>query len=186
MVRIGDFADFNDPGPTRPGKSRKFPMAGGGTDRVAPPFHGKACPRQRFLLTPRLPADGKASCSRQGFLRAGLQGPDTGVSRNDQRNLRTRAAGPGLGIASLGGVGMIVIVQRGGALSSISCTARTCPVTVDPSERTVAGLPLNWAIRKRRTSFWSAVSNVNMERSLLYPTVADLKFVHHGRHFQFA
>jgi hypothetical protein len=50
----------------------------------------------------------------------------------------------------------------------------------------VAGLPLNCAIRKRRTSFWSAVSNLNMEFSLLYPDAADLMSVHGGRHFQFA
>src|SRR6476661_172070 len=78
------------------------------------------------------------------------------------------------------------MAQRGGTLSSTSSTARTCPVTVDPSDRTVAGLPLNCAIRKRRTSFWSAVSNVNMELSLLYPDAADLVLAHGGQHFPLA
>jgi len=80
---------------------------------------------------------------------------------------------------------MMVMAQRGGTLSSISCTARTCPVTVDPSDRMVAGLPLNCAIRKRRTSFWSAVSNVNMEFLSYYHSAADLGLVRHGRHVQF-
>jgi hypothetical protein len=38
-------------------------------------------------------------------------------------------------------------------------------VIVEPADLTVAVLPLNCAIRKRRTSFWSVVSNVNMKRS---------------------
>ena len=43
-------------------------------------------------------------------------------------------------------------------LASFSRTERTCPVTVALPLRTVAARPLNWAMRKRRTSFWSAVS----------------------------
>jgi len=40
------------------------------------------------------------------------------------------AAARGISVFSFGGVGMMVIVQRGGSLASISCTARTSPVTV--------------------------------------------------------
>src|SRR5262249_36182931 len=69
------------------------------------------------------------------------------------------------GGGGMGGDGMMVMVQRGGSLASISCTARTSPVTIAPPDFTVAGLPLNCAMRKRRTSFWLAVSYLNMERS---------------------
>jgi len=41
-------------------------------------------------------------------------------------------------------------------------------VTVEPPDLTVAVLPLNCAIRKRRTSFWSVVSNVNMKLSSVH------------------
>jgi hypothetical protein len=53
---------------------------------------------------------------------------------------------------------MIVMVQRGGMLDSCSSTERTKPVTVASPAATVAIRPLNCAMRKRRTSFWSAVS----------------------------
>jgi hypothetical protein len=59
--------------------------------------------------------------------------------------------------------GMIVMVQRWVGL--LSSTDRTWPVIVESPDLTVAVLPLNWAIRKRRTSFWSVVSNVNMKLS---------------------
>jgi hypothetical protein len=66
---------------------------------------------------------------------------------------------------ALGGAGTIVIVQRGGTLDSVATTDRTWPVTIDPPDLTVAVLPLNWAMRKRRTSFWLVVSNVIMKPS---------------------
>jgi hypothetical protein len=50
------------------------------------------------------------------------------------------------------------MTQRVGTLDAFSCTERTMPVTVLAPDLTVAGRPLNCAIRKRRTSFWSAVS----------------------------
>ena len=46
-----------------------------------------------------------------------------------------------------------VMVQRGGMVDSCSSTERTKPVTVDSPAFTVAIRPLNWAMRKRRTSF---------------------------------
>jgi hypothetical protein len=55
--------------------------------------------------------------------------------------------------AGFGSSGMIVIVQAAGMLDLFSTIDRTCPVTTAPAERAVAVLPLNWAIRKRRTSF---------------------------------
>ena len=55
--------------------------------------------------------------------------------------------------AGLGSSGIIVMVQAAGMLDLFSTIDRTWPVTADPAERTVAVLPLNWAIRKRRTSF---------------------------------
>src|SRR5215472_5370628 len=64
--------------------------------------------------------------------------------------------------AGLGAEGTIVIVQHGGMLDCFSRIDRTCPVMVEPPDLMVAALPLNCAMRKRRTSFWSAVSNVNM------------------------
>jgi hypothetical protein len=48
---------------------------------------------------------------------------------------------------------MIVMVHAAGTLDLFSTIERTWPVTGDSAERTVAVLPLNWAIRKRRTSF---------------------------------
>jgi len=54
---------------------------------------------------------------------------------------------------TFGSSGMIVITQAAGTLDLFSTIDRTCPVTVEPGERKVAVLPLNWAIRKRRTSF---------------------------------
>jgi hypothetical protein len=69
---------------------------------------------------------------------------------------------PGL---AFGALGMIVIVQRCAPFGLFSCTDRTWPVTADPSDLTVTVLPLNWAMRKRRTSLWSVVSNVNMKLS---------------------
>jgi len=40
---------------------------------------------------------------------------------------------------------------------SLSTIERTRPVTVAPAERTVAGLALNWAMRRRLASFRSVV-----------------------------
>ena len=54
---------------------------------------------------------------------------------------------------ALGSSGMMVITQAAGTLDLFSTIDRTCPVTAEPAERKVAVLPLNWAIRKRRTSF---------------------------------
>ncbi|HMM89298.1 MAG TPA: hypothetical protein PKA25_08985 [Bradyrhizobium sp.] len=71
--------------------------------------------------------------------------------------------------AGLGSSGMIVIVQAAGMLDLFSTIDRTWPVIADPVERTVAVRPLNWAMRKRRTSFGSLVSNVNM-RALPWST----------------
>jgi hypothetical protein len=48
-------------------------------------------------------------------------------------------------------------------------------VTVDPPDLIVAVLPLNCAIRKRRTSFWSVVSNVNMKRSFAHATIVPTR-----------
>jgi hypothetical protein len=53
-------------------------------------------------------------------------------------------------------------------LDLLSSTERTWPVTVDPADRIVAVLPLNCAIRKRLTSLWSVVSNVNMKLSCVH------------------
>ena len=65
---------------------------------------------------------------------------------------RARDAGR-MASAGLGCSGMIVMVHAAGALDLFSTIDRTWPVTDDPAERTVAVLPLNWAMRKRRTSF---------------------------------
>jgi len=45
---------------------------------------------------------------------------------------------------------------------------RTVPVTADPFELNVTLRPLNCAMRKRRTSFWSAVSNVKIRALLCF------------------
>jgi hypothetical protein len=69
-------------------------------------------------------------------------------------SLKERARGAGRNAsAGLGSSGMIVMVHAAGTLDLFSTIDRTWPVTADPAERTVAVLPLNWAIRKRRTSF---------------------------------
>ena len=65
---------------------------------------------------------------------------------------RARGAGRSAGVG-FGASGMIVMVHAAGTLDLFSTIDRTWPVTADPAERTVAVLPLNWAIRKRRTSF---------------------------------
>jgi hypothetical protein len=44
----------------------------------------------------------------------------------------------------LGSVGTIVIVHCVGTLDLLSCTDRTWPVIVDPADRIVAVLPLNY------------------------------------------
>jgi hypothetical protein len=69
-------------------------------------------------------------------------------------SLKERARGAGRNASvGLGSSGMIVMVHAAGTLDLFSTIDRTWPVTADPAERTVAVLPLNWAIRKRRTSF---------------------------------
>jgi hypothetical protein len=69
-------------------------------------------------------------------------------------SLKERARGAGRNASvGLGASGMIVMVHAAGTLDLFSTIDRTWPVTADPAERTVAVLPLNWAIRKRRTSF---------------------------------
>src|SRR5262245_57603026 len=67
-------------------------------------------------------------------------------------------------VPALGGLGISVTTQTDAAL--FSTIERTMPVTAEPFDLTVAVRPLNCAMRKRRTSFWSAVSNVNI-RALL-------------------
>ncbi len=67
------------------------------------------------------------------------------------------------------------MVQLAGMLDLLSCTDRTWPVTVDPLDRIVAVLPLNCAIRKRRTSFGSVVSNVNMEPMTGYDLLKEVR-----------
>jgi hypothetical protein len=67
-------------------------------------------------------------------------------------NGRVRVAGRS-GSLGLGSSGMIVMVHAAGTLDLFCTIDRTWPVTADPAERTVAVLPLNWAIRQRRTSF---------------------------------
>src|SRR5215467_14469617 len=57
------------------------------------------------------------------------------------------------------------MVQRGGTEVAFSSTERTRPVTVLSPVLIVAARPLNCAMRKRRTSFWSAVSKLNMKLS---------------------
>jgi hypothetical protein len=69
---------------------------------------------------------------------------------------------------ALGWLGAIVTVQHGGTLDLFCRIARTWPVTVDAPDLVVAVLPLNCAIRKRRTSFSSVVSNVNMKLSSVF------------------
>jgi len=87
------------------------------------------------------------------------------AQQKSSANGRTRSAGRNATVFSFGGVGTIVMVQLGGTLDSFANTERTWPVMVDPPDSTVAVLPLNCAMRKRRTSFWSAVSNVIMKPS---------------------
>jgi hypothetical protein len=65
------------------------------------------------------------------------------------------------------------MVQRGGTLDSFSSTDRTRPVTIESPDLIVAIRPLNCAMRKRRTSFWSAVSYVNMKLSCAPWIIAD-------------
>jgi hypothetical protein len=55
-----------------------------------------------------------------------------------------------------------LMVQRVGTLDLDCSTERMWPVIVDPPDLTETARPLSCAIRKRRTSFWSVVSNVNM------------------------
>src|SRR6202158_5068130 len=64
------------------------------------------------------------------------------------------------------------MIQRCGRADLFSTTERTWPVTEVPPDLTVAVLPLNCAIRKRRTSFWLVVSNVNMKPSSAHATIA--------------
>src|SRR5207249_4424497 len=76
----------------------------------------------------------------------------SGVQQRSSMTERVRGAGRNASVG-LGSSGMIVMVHAAGALDLFSTIDRTWPVTADPAERTVAVLPLNWAIRKRRTSF---------------------------------
>ena len=76
------------------------------------------------------------------------------VQHKSSMKARARDAGRNAS-AGLGSSGMIVMVHAAGTLDLFSTIDRTWPVTADPDERTVAVLPLNWAIRKRRTSFRS-------------------------------
>jgi hypothetical protein len=89
---------------------------------------------------------------------------------------RVRGAGR-VAMLAFGSSGMIVITQAAGTLDLFSTIDRTWPVIVEPADRVVAVLPLNWAIRKRRTSFGSLVANVKM-RVLLGPrTIAIQRYL---------
>ena len=87
---------------------------------------------------------------------------------------------PGRDIVTIEGLGagalhplQDALVQHGGTLASFSRTERTSPMMVALPLRTVAARPLNWAMRKRRTSFWSAVSYVDTKSSpVLFTTIA--------------
>jgi hypothetical protein len=95
-------------------------------------------------------------------------GPDqVAVQLKSSAKERMRGAGR-VAILAFGSSGMIVITQAAGTLDLLSTIDRTWPVIVESADRAVAVLPLNWAIRKRRTSFGSLVANVNM-RVLLGP-----------------
>jgi hypothetical protein len=71
----------------------------------------------------------------------------------------------------------------------LSNTDRTWPVIVEPPDLIVAVRPLNCAMRKRRTSFWSLVSKVNMKpflcsrdyRRLLLAVYENIKPYKYGR-----
>jgi hypothetical protein len=77
-----------------------------------------------------------------------------GSAVQHKSSLKERARGAGRNASvCLGSSGMMVMVHAAGTLDLFSTIDRTWPVTADPAERTVAVLPLNWAIRKRRTSF---------------------------------
>jgi hypothetical protein len=68
--------------------------------------------------------------------------------------MKARARGAGRSATvGRGPSGMIVMVHAAGTLDLFSTIDRTWPVIADSPERTVAVRPLNWAIRKRRTSF---------------------------------
>src|SRR6202158_2675319 len=73
---------------------------------------------------------------------------------------------------SFGARGTIVMIQRCGRADLLSTTERTWPVTEVPPDLTAAVLPLNCAIRKRGSSFWLVVSNVNMKPSSARATIA--------------
>jgi hypothetical protein len=74
------------------------------------------------------------------------------VQQRSSMKERARGAGRNASVG-LGSSGMIVMVHVAGTLDLFCTIDRTWPVTGDPAERMVAVLPLNWAIRKRRTSF---------------------------------
>jgi hypothetical protein len=89
--------------------------------------------------------DSKKSHHAPGIARSAVQ-------QKSPTKERVRGAGRNASVG-LGSSGMIVMVHAAGTLDLFSTIDRTWPVTADPAERTVAVLPLNWAIRKRRTSF---------------------------------
>src|SRR4051794_21837489 len=74
--------------------------------------------------------------------------------------------------AALGSLGIRVTIQTGGLLDLFCTIERTRPVTAVPFGLAVAARPLNCAMRKRRTSFWSAISNVNIKLSCAHVTIA--------------
>jgi hypothetical protein len=76
-----------------------------------------------------------------------------GIQQKSSMKERARDAGRRIESVGLGSSGMIVMVHAAGTLDLFSTIDRTWPVTVDPANCTVAVLPLNWAIRKRRTCF---------------------------------
>jgi hypothetical protein len=87
-------------------------------------------------------------------------------------NTRTRGAGRRILVLILGSLGTMAMAHRTGTLNLHSRTDRTWPVTVDPPDLTVVTRPLNCAMRKRLTSFWSVVSNVNIAALFAAATIA--------------
>jgi hypothetical protein len=89
-----------------------------------------------------------------------------------QSPANARALGRKLPVLTLDSLGINVTTQIEGLLVLFSTMDRTRPVTADPPDQNVAVRPLNCAIRKRRTSFWSAVSKVIIELSCARMTIA--------------
>jgi hypothetical protein len=99
------------------------------------------------------------------------------VQQKSSANGRMRGgAGRSTVVLVFRSLGTIVITHTAGTPDLLSTIDRTRPVTVEPAVPAVAVLPLNWAIRKRRTSFGSLVSNVNTEFSLVHATMGIQRY----------